>query len=124
MKKLILGLGIIIFLNGCMVPVIVGAGILTGYALGNDSAKGNIKTEYRLLWDMALDKLETMEAEILSTNESKGVIKARISENSVTMAINTVNSDTQRLTVSARRYLLPKPQFAQKVFFRIIEDLE
>jgi hypothetical protein len=64
-----------------------------------------------------------MEAEIIVSNESKGVIKARISENDVTVSINTINSETQRLKVSARRFLLPKPQFAQKVFQKIVQDL-
>ncbi|MBD3245546.1 MAG: hypothetical protein GF333_00860 [Candidatus Omnitrophica bacterium] len=108
---------------GC-VPVLVGAGILTGYALGNDSASGNIKTEYRALWDEALFTLQDMEAEIVNRNESKGVLKARILEYDVTVAINTITPEMQRLKVSARKLLLPKPQFAQKVFFNIIEDLE
>ena len=123
MKKIILSVCILFLLGGC-IPLIIGAGMVTGYSLSNDSAKGNVTTEYRLLWDLCLDKLQTMEAEILVTNESKGLIKARASENDLTISINTINAETQRLSVSARKYLLPKPQFAQKVFFKIVEDLQ
>ena len=123
MKKLSLLAAGLILLNGCIPVLIAGAGILTGFALGNDSATGNVKTEYRVLWDLCVDKMETLEAEVLQINESKGIIKAIISENSVTIRIDTINADTQRLKVCARKMCLPKPQFAQKIFFKIIDDL-
>jgi len=66
---LILGLVLVV---GC-IPVLIGAGIVTGYSLSNSTASGNVNVEYRVLWDICLDKLESMEAEILVSNESKGV---------------------------------------------------
>jgi len=122
MKNISLVSLVVLLLTGC-VPLLVGAGVVTGYALSSDSATGNVASEYRVLWDMCLDKLETMEAELVYSNESKGVIKARVSENAVIIKINTVSQSTQRLRVSARRTMMPKPQFAQKVFFKIVEDL-
>jgi hypothetical protein len=122
MKHTSIFLLLLFFSAGC-IPLFIGAGAVVGYTLTNDSAIGNVKTEYRTLWDLCLDKLETMEAEILTANESKGTIKARVLEYDLTIRINTINSENQKLIVSARRYLLPKPQFAQKVFFKIIEDL-
>ncbi|MFA7676691.1 MAG: hypothetical protein WCY34_00810 [Candidatus Omnitrophota bacterium] len=110
-------------IGGC-VPALIGVGVVTGYALSGDSATGNVNSEYRVLWDLSLDKLETMEAEIVLINESKGMIKAVISENSVVVKVNTINSSTQRLRVSARRCFMPRPQFAQKVFFKIVEELK
>ncbi len=120
-NNILLSLGFLLF-AGC-IPVLIGAGVVTGYTLSSDAAYGNIKSEYRIIWDICLDKLETMEAEILHINESKGVIKARISENSVVIKINSVGLETQHLKVTARRLLMPRPQFAQKVFLKIIEDL-
>ncbi|MDD3295991.1 MAG: hypothetical protein PHU64_01360 [Candidatus Omnitrophica bacterium] len=108
---------------GC-VPALIGVGVVTGYALSGDSATGNVNSEYRVLWDLCLDKLETMEAEIILVNESKGMVKAVVSENSVVVKLNTINSSTQRLKVSARRCFMPRPQFAQKVFFKIVEELK
>ena len=123
MKKVFIAVISILFLNGC-IPVLLGLGALGGYALSTDSAVGNVSTEYRILWDICLDKLQTMEAEILRTDESAGLIKSRISEHDVTIKLKNINPETQRLKVSARRNLLPKPQFSQKVFFKIIEDLQ
>jgi len=123
MNKIILaGLSLVVLI-GC-VPLIIGAGIVTGYALSGDSASGNVKSEYRILWDVCLDQLETAKAEILLANESKGVIKALVSENRLVISIDTVDPENQRVKISARKYLLPKPQFAQKFFFKVVQDLQ
>lgn len=106
------------------VPVLVGTGVVAGYTLSNDSAIGEVKCDYRTLWDVSMDKLENLKAEILTSNESKGLIKAKVSDNDVTIKINTVNSSMQKLKISARKYLLPKPQFAQKIFVKIVQDLQ
>ena len=110
-------------LYGCA-PVLLGVGVVTGYTLSGDSAIGNVKAEYRILWDVCMDKLQSMESEVVYSDESKGVIKARVADNSVVVKINTVNSENQKLRVSARKFFLPKPQFAQKVFLKIVESLE
>ena len=112
-----------LILAGC-VPLIIGtAGVVTGYALSSDSAMGSVKTTYRSLWDISLSELRKLEAEIVQSDESQGMIKARVSEYEVTVKIKSITPDSQRLKVAARRLLLPKPQFAQKIFFTIVEAL-
>lgn len=110
-----------LMVGGC-IPLMIGAGVLTGYALSGDSASGNVKSGYRTVWDACLDTLEEMEAEIVTANESKGLIRANISEYNLTVRINMISHNDQRLKVSARRYLLPKPHFAQKVFLGIMDN--
>lgn len=123
MKTLLVASVCMLFLTGC-VPLIIGtAGVITGYALSSDSATGNIKTTYRTLWDLSHSELRKLEAEIVQSDESQGIIRARLSEHDVTVRIKNITTDTQRLKVSARRLLLPKPQFAQKIFFTIVEAL-
>ena len=123
--KRIIGLSLsLLLITGC-VPLLIGAGAgVAGYSLSNDAASGNIKAEYRILWDICMDKLETMEAEILSSIESKGIIKAKLSEHSVCIRIDSVNGGIQRLKVTARRYFMPKAQFAQKIFLKLVADLQ
>lgn len=111
------------FLCSC-VPVLVGTGVVAGYTLSNDSAIGEVKCDYRTLWDVTMDKLETMKAEISNADESKGLIKAKVYDTDVTIKINMINSSVQKLKIAARKYLLPKPQTAQKIFVKIIQDLE
>jgi predicted AlkP superfamily phosphohydrolase/phosphomutase len=98
--------------------------VVAGYTLSNDSAIGEVKCDYRTLWDVTTDKLQNLKAEILTSNESKGLIKAKVSDNDVTVKIDTLSQSVQKLKISARKYLLPKPQFAQKIFVKIVQDLE
>ena len=123
MRKIV-GLSLSLLLVAGCIPVLIGAGVVTGYSLGNATANGNVRVEYRILLDKCLDKLESMEAEILSSNESKGIIKARLSEHKITIKIDSISVDTQRLKVSARQLLMPKSQFAQKIFLKLISDLQ
>lgn len=115
------------FLNtlaACVPVLIVGTGAVVGYSLSSDSAIGDIKCDYRTLWDISVDKLQTMQAEISLSNESKGLIKAKVSGHDVTIKIDELSPKIQKLKISARRHLLPKPHFAQKIFVKIVEDLQ
>ena len=123
MKKIIGLILSLLLIAGC-IPVLIGAGIVTGYSLSNATASGNVKVEYRVLWDLCVDRLEEMEAEILVSNESRGIIKAKVSEHKIAVKIDSVSRDTQRLKVSARQLLMPKAQFAQKIFLKIISDFQ
>ncbi|MCD6583608.1 MAG: hypothetical protein J7K71_02860 [Candidatus Omnitrophica bacterium] len=126
LNRILLTIAVILsFIGGGCVPLLIGVGVLTGYTLSNDSATGNVKVTYRELWDISrkvLDKIE--DAEILESNESKGIIKVKISDIDLTIRIDSVGENEQRLRVCARKYLLPKPQYAQKIFFKIIRELE
>jgi hypothetical protein len=108
---------------GC-VPVLIGTGAAVGYTLSNDSAIGEIKTEYRHLWDVAIDTLNAMKPENLVSNESKGLIQANISSHDITIKIDQIAESLQKLKVSARKYMLPKPYFAQKIYVKISNELQ
>ena len=122
MKKLIfISVGMLL-VSGC-VPLIIGAGVLTGYALSGDSASGEVDSDYRTLWDLCIRTLEEMEAEVTDSNESKGLIRARLSNHDVTVSINTLSPKVQNLKIAARKHLLPKPHFAQKIFLEVMQSL-
>ena len=126
MNKIIFAIFAIVLLitTGC-VPVLIGAGVVTGYMVSNDSAVGNVKGDYRDLWDISMEVLrETDEVEIIEVNESKGRIKAKIGEIGLMIKIDTLDRENQKLKVCARKYFLPRPQYAQKIFFKIIKELE
>lgn len=122
-RILIIGFIFSFLFSGC-IPVLIGAGAVGGYALSNDAATGKVSVEYRVLWDLCLDVLEEKEAEILVVNQARGYVKAVVSENAVSIRINNIDSGSQRLKVAVRRYYMPKPQFAQKLFFEIVDHLE
>jgi len=121
--NLLFPISILVILCGC-VPVYIGVGAVGGYTLSNDSAYGNINVQYRDLWDVCIEKFELEGLEILKTNESKGIIKARMSDTRIAVKIDTISFGVQRLKISARKYLLPKPQIAQDFFLKIIKEFE
>jgi hypothetical protein len=108
---------------GC-VPLLIGTGAVVGYTISSDSAIGDVKTDYRTLWDVAVKNINEMKPETINTNESKGLIQAKISGYDVTVKINQITEGLQKFKVSARKYLLPKPYFAQKIFVKISEELK
>lgn len=114
----------LVFTVGCVPLVLVGGGAVVGYSLSGDAATGNVTASYRSIWDRAVEVLNSYDGSVSFSNESKGIIKARISDYSITVKIDTITSETQKLRVSARKYLMPKPQFAQKIFVKISENLE
>lgn len=121
--KLIVPISLIVILCGC-VPVLIGAGILTGYSLSNDSASGNLNVDYRDLWDTCMEKMEELGSQVSSSNESKGIIKGIMGDARIAMKINSVDATTQRLKVSARKHFLPHPKLAQDIFFKIVKEFE
>ena len=124
MKKQIFSLALaVLMISGC-VPVFVGAGVLTGYALSNDTASGNISVEYRELWDVSYQAFQDEGLEIFQADESKGIIKARSEDARYALKISSLGAKEQRLKVSTRKYLLPHPQAAQNLFFKIVREFE
>ncbi len=116
---------ILIISTGCVPVLIGGAGIVTGYMMSNDSAIGDVRVSYRELWDISIEVLQNSDKiEIIETNESKGRIKIKMDGVDLTVKINTLDSENQQLKVSARKYMLPKPKYAQKIFFNIVKELE
>ncbi len=122
-KELIFLVGIFI-LSGCA-PIILGTGIVSGYLLSGDSAAGEISCDYRTLWDTSLAVIKKIpQGEIIEADESKGRIKVKASGIDLVIKINSLDEKTQYLKVAARKYLLPKPYYAQKIFFKIVKELE
>ncbi len=123
MKKIVVLCIGVLLLGGCLATTLfVGVGLVTGYTLGNDSATGNVKSGYSELWSHSLETLKMMRGDIIGVNESKGLIKAKVSDNDVVIKIDSLDTDIQRLRVSARKYLLPKQNIAQNIFVKIIRN--
>lgn len=108
-----------LFLAGC-VPVLIGTGVVAGYTLSNAAAIGNLDIEYRDAWDIVTETLDEMNAECILSNESKGIVKSTINGYYVVASLNTLAPKVQRLKISARKSMLPKPHFAQKIFQNIL----
>ena len=123
MRKVIVLFLLIILAVGC-VPVLIGAGAVGGYTLSNDSASGKINVDYHTLWETVKSVLADNKLSLIVSDESKGLIKAEDGELKITVRINSINENQQRLVVAVRKYLLPKPHKAQEIFFAVAKKLE
>lgn len=108
---------------GC-VPLVLGGGAAVGYALSNDSALGYVKGDFLLIWQEANNSLQQQGMELLQADQVRGVIVAKQGPLRVTIVIEKIASDVQKLKVSARKYLLPQPYIAQQIFIDIIKNVE
>ena len=87
-----------------------------------NSAIGKVASDYQFLWANCLDTLKDANVEIINSDESAGIITAKIEANDLTITIIPIDLKTQTLKVTARKYLIPKPAVAQKIFLDIARD--
>ena len=119
----ILSMAVLPILASDCISIIPDSGTVTGYTLNNDSAKAKIETGYHKLWKNIHSTITELHRMILESDESKGMINADISGRNITVRINSFSNSTQELKVCARKYILPKPHFAQKIFCSIVKEL-
>lgn len=114
---------ILIFLtplsSGCWFFV----GGATGYEVSSDSVRGHFDTSLDNAYQVSL---KVMRSKGNTTMEDKkgGWIKAEIEGYNVAAHIEKLTPKTVRITISARKYALPKAQFARDILDKISEKLK
>lgn len=108
--------------SGC-IYVVAGVGVLGGYAISKDTIQGETDRSFESLWGASLDVLDIMGL-VYTEHKSKGVIEAKVNSSDVKVAIEELTPKTARLRVSARKYLLPDINLAQKIYIKIVQKSE
>ncbi|MFH1622542.1 MAG: DUF3568 family protein [Candidatus Omnitrophota bacterium] len=109
-----------LFLSGCIF-VVAGVGALGGYAISKDTIQGETEKTYDKVWNTAKSVLNTM-GSVITENKSKGEFEADFSPSFVKVKIEELTPKTTRLRVSARKYMFPNINLAQKIYIKIIEQ--
>ncbi|MFH1857110.1 MAG: DUF3568 family protein [Candidatus Omnitrophota bacterium] len=111
-------------LCGCA-AVLLGAGILGGAAISDDTVQSYIDKDFDSLWNISLDVLGKM-GTVEEKNKDTGVIKAVVEKSNVTIKLEGVTDKTTRLKISARkiRKLLPDIDKAAIINNRIAKQAE
>ncbi len=109
------------------VAAVAGAAFLpAGVAValtGRNSTEKDFNADYDKVFDTALLAVKEI-GEIASKDRSGGMIRANVSGSNVTVRIMRNDDGTSKLTVSARKFLIPKPEISQKVLGDISEKLK
>jgi len=118
-------LSVLIFAtNGCIYVVVGGLGALGGYVASPDTVEGLVSsTSFDTVWDAAIEIVSIMGI-IEEQNESGGVILAKIQGAKVTLMVYNLSASTIKLSVKARKALLPKIKLAQDIYVKVVSFVE
>jgi len=109
--------GVAMLAGAAVLPV----GIAATFA-GKDSVRKDFAENFDKAYSVSLAVLNQM-GKVTKEDKSGGVIGANIDSVQVTLKIREKDNKTE-LTISARRYLLPKPEIANGVLYKISEKLK
>ncbi len=96
------------------------AGIAGAVLVGKDDSVETYNVSYDKAFSVAL---EVIEGKTKSQDSSKGEIKAKVDGADVTIKVVSLEENKTEVTVSARKYMLPKPKIASGVLYQITEKL-
>ncbi|MBP7216595.1 MAG: hypothetical protein KBA46_04850, partial [Candidatus Omnitrophica bacterium] len=112
---------------------VYGVSILTGVAALPVAAaftlagKDYAQAEYDVSWDKAyVVGLSALQAagSIKKEDKAAGVISAEVKGTQVTLKLKKVSERSTQITISARKFLLPQPEVAAGVMYRISDNLK
>lgn len=120
----IVSLSLLGSLSGCS-AILVGAavGAVGGYVVSPDTVEGGVGKTTEEVWQAAYEVAEIM-GRITEEYETEGKIIARINDAVVTIKLFAMKADTTKITVKARRTMVPKIHLAQDVYTKITRQLE
>ena len=106
---------------------LLGVGFLpagvAGALVGQDSGVQEFVRSAESAYRAALKAVREM-GELKSENRDAGVIKAKVDGADVAVRVEAVGGSKSKLTVSARKFLLPKPEIANGVLYQIEQELK
>ncbi len=121
MKKLLLiviSIAALASLTGCT-AFLIGAGAAGTVGLGLDAIRLERYVSEDRAWAAAIDTLNARGIQILSENQKKGTISAKIEDTDLSIQILGQKSKTTTIDVKARKKGLPNLELANK----IIDDI-
>lgn len=111
---------------------IYGVAMLTGVAvlpvgiaatfLGKDSVQQTMDASFEHVYEISLEVVKRM-GTITKQDATNGVIKANISGAMVALILRRGSNHKTEITISARKYIFPKPDIAGGVLYQISEKL-
>ncbi len=110
--------------GGCVYVVVGSLGILGGYVVSPDTVEGMISLkEYDEVWDAAVETVSVMGI-IDEQSDAGGVIVAKIHGARITVKVIRMTATATKLSVKARKTLLPRIKLAQDIYVKIVGYLD
>ena len=106
---------------------ILGVGFLpagmAGLLIGKDDATADFKVSFDQAYDASLKLVQSI-GELKTENRSKGTIQAKVDGSDVTVLVIKSNNRSTQIAVSARKYMIPRPEVAGGVLHQLTEKLK
>ena len=90
---------------------------------GKDSIQQNLDIPLAQVYDVSVLVLKKM-GKVGKEDRAGGVISAEVNKTSVTIKLKQLSPKTTQITISARKYMLPKPEVANGVMYEISEQIK
>ena len=110
--------GVAMLAGAAVLPVAVA----TTFA-GRDSVEQEFLTNPENVFEASLTVLKGM-GKITREDKSSGVIDAEVNSASVAVKITKKEGNKTKIVISARKYLLPKPEIAGGILYEVSEELK
>ena len=113
--------------------VVYGVSALAGVAalpvavaakfVGKDYAQAPFKANPQYLYDLSLQVVKRI-GKVTKENAAERIIAAGVYGADIELKIKKISDNTSQILISARRYLLPKPEIAAGILYQIQEELK
>jgi uncharacterized protein involved in outer membrane biogenesis len=90
---------------------------------GKDSAEEELHVSFDSLYDISSGVLRK-NGKVSGENKQTGVISAEVNGSSVKLELKRINNGVTKVTVSARKFMMPKPEVASGILYQIKEKLK
>lgn len=97
------------------------AGVV-GVLAGNDSSTAEYAIGYDRVYDASLSIVNEI-GELISEDRASGVIKAKVYDADVTLKLKKTPERKIKVTISARKMMLPKPEISGGIQYQIEEKI-
>jgi uncharacterized protein involved in outer membrane biogenesis len=109
------------------VALLTGVGFVPVVAVvaltGKDSVQKEVNVAFDQTYGVSLDVLKQM-GKVSKEDKTQGLINAEVNGASVTLKLKQVSAKATQITVSARKYMLPKQEIANGVLYQISEKIK
>lgn len=109
--------GVVLLTGMAVLPVAVVATLIS-----KDSVNGIIDASFEHAYEVSLEVIKRM-GKVTKQDASNGVIKANINGAMVALQLKKKADNKTEITISARKYLFPKPDIAGGVLYQVSDKL-
>lgn len=99
------------------------AGLAAGVLISDDDVNADFEQSFEKVYEVSLNLVKEI-GELKSEDSAKGIIKAKVNGNDVTIQIKKQSATTTQVVISARKLMLPKPKVAGGVLHQLTQKLE